>query len=591
MKTLHLGFDATGRPITLENADRLTHMHIVGSSGSGKSKFMEWMLRGELEAGQGFCLIDPHGTLYDAVSDYAAHKVINKEIVLLNLSQPHSVIGFSPFRRTATGDVSVQVDRRISATFHAWGVDNADATPTLERTLRLIYTIMLEHNLGLPQAAHLIDFNASDVRGPLIEQLQTPLIQKEWRELQSLKARDWHDEVLSAKNRLFRLLTSKVLTRFMGLPEKSIDLAEIIEQGKVLLVNLAPSDYLSHENARVFGALLVNDFFECALRRKKQANGDDPKPYYLYMDEFADFISLDITKMLDQVRKFGLFLIMAHQRFGQIDENVIDAVLTNCKIKAVFGGLRYESAKIMAQELFIGELDPKKIKAAIYQTKFWPNYERDKVYTHSSSSSESTGTSSSAMSGFSYGTTAGETFTPGDWFGLPAQVGLSSARSSGFSNASGSSEAHSHSYSESEGVADIPIFVPVPFQELSSVQYYSLDEQLVELTAALKRQYGRHCFIEIRDQKTQPMLVPFVENYHTSEANKEWYKQKQLARQDALPVEEVDMLLESQETALMNTVTLLPQGQPEAALSEKGRSSKAKKNIFQTIDVDPIGRE
>ena len=73
-----------------------------------------------------------------------------------------------------------------------------------------------------------------------------------------------------------------------------------------------------------------------------------------------DFVSPDITKMLDQVRKFGLFLIMAHQRFGQIDEDVIDAVLTNCKLKAVFGGLRYESAQLMAQELFIGSLTRRK---------------------------------------------------------------------------------------------------------------------------------------------------------------------------------------------------------------------------------------
>src|SRR5258708_10950049 len=141
--------------------------------------------------------------------------------------------------------------------------------------------------------------------------------------------------------------------------------------------------------------------------------------------------------MLDQVRKFGLFTVLAHQRFGQLDENLIDAVLTNCRIKAVFGGLPYESAKLMAQEMFIGELDPMKIKVAIEQTKFWPQYSRAKVYTHTSGYSEVSASGNSSMSGFAAGSTTGESFTPGDWFGAPTQVGLSSVSSSRSSSVSG----------------------------------------------------------------------------------------------------------------------------------------------------------
>src|SRR5438132_6521321 len=113
----------------------------------------------------------------------------------------------------------------------------------------------------------------------------------------------------------------------------------------------------------------------------RRATRPEPVPYHLYLDEFQNFVSIDIADMLDQVRKFGLFTILAHQRFGHLDENITDAVLTNCRIKAVFGGLPTQSARLMAEELFIGDLDAKKIKAAIYQTKFWPKYSRDKVYT------------------------------------------------------------------------------------------------------------------------------------------------------------------------------------------------------------------
>ena len=337
MKPLMLGFDGRGRKLNLADKERKTHAHIIGSSGSGKSKFLEHLMRQDMQRRQGFCLIDPHGTLYDAVLDWASHQVLERKVIQLNLSQPGQVIGFNPFQRAPSGDISVQVERRVTATCHAWGVEDTDQTPTLARTLRLIYAVMLEHNLGLPQVRHLIDFNGHEIRAPLIEQLSTPLIQAEWQELQAMKPREWREETLSARNRLFKLLTSPTLDRVMGLAGHSINLSEIIEEGSFLLVNLAPSDYLSHENAAVFGALLVNEFFECAMRRDTKHG--DPQPYYLYLDEFQNFVSPAIAGMLDQIRKFGIFLTLAHQRFGQLDEDIIDAVLTNCKIKAVFGGL------------------------------------------------------------------------------------------------------------------------------------------------------------------------------------------------------------------------------------------------------------
>ena len=231
MSSLHLGYDAAGKGIRLRPDDRKTHMHVIGSSGSGKSKFLEWMIRGDLRNRQGFCLIDPHGTLYNDVLDYCAHQVLDREIIQLNLSQPDNVIGFNPFQRAEAGDISVQVDRRISATMHAWNIESTDETPTLARTLRLIYTVMLESNLGLPQVQHLIDFNAQEIRGHLVEKLQTPLVQKEWKELQQLRAKEWRDETLSAKNRLFKLLTSPTLARFMGIPGHSLNLGEIMDSG------------------------------------------------------------------------------------------------------------------------------------------------------------------------------------------------------------------------------------------------------------------------------------------------------------------------------------------------------------------------
>ena len=505
MKPLFLGYDARGKPIRLKPDDRGIHMHVLGSSGSGKSRFLEWMIRGDLKNRQGFCLIDPHGELYDAVVAYCARYVLDREIILLNLSEPNTVVSFNPFRKSVGTDISVQVERRVTATMHAWGVENADETPTLSRTLRLIYTVMIEQGLGLPQAEHLLNFGAKDIRGFLIEGLKSPFIRREWLELHDLKPKDWRDEILSAKNRLFKLLTSDAIKRFMGLSGVSIDLRDIMDQGKVLLVNLKQSQHLSYEAARTFGALLVNEFFESATLRNPRP-GRDPLPYYLYLDEFQNFVSLDICRMLAEVRKRGLFLVLAHQYFEQLDEEVTAAALNNCGIKAVFGGLSATNARLMAEELFLGKLDPKKVKASIYQTKFWPEYRRDKVYGKGSSEGSSHGSShSSGQASFS-GMSSGQSFyTPDNWFGSTSPTGMmSDTTSSGSTSSTSSGFSDSDSYSTSESEADIPIFFPVPFQELSTVQYYTVEEQLTELAAALKLQFQRHCFIQIRQQKPSP---------------------------------------------------------------------------------------
>src|ERR1700730_367582 len=110
-----LGYDATGRPIWLKAQDRKIHTHVIGSSGSGKSKFLEWMMRGDLKNRQGFALLDPHGTLYNDIVAYCGHRVLDRDIICLNLSSPDAVIGFNPFQRAADGNVAVQVDRRINA--------------------------------------------------------------------------------------------------------------------------------------------------------------------------------------------------------------------------------------------------------------------------------------------------------------------------------------------------------------------------------------------------------------------------------------------------------------------------------------------
>lgn len=554
MKPLFLGYDAEEKPIHLAPQHRKIHTHVIGSSGSGKSKFLEWMMRGDLDHRQGFCLIDPEGTLYKDVLGYCAHYA-QEEVILLNLSKPDLIISYNPFKKQPGMDVDVQVEQCVTATLHAWNQPDPNKTPTLWRTLRLIYTLMIEQNLGLGQAEQLIDFEAKGLREKLITKLQTPLIQKEWRYLNALEGvqgrRLWREEMLSAINRLFPFLTSPTLRRFMGIPGESLDLKQIMDEGKVLLINLAASGKLSADNGRLFGSLLLSDLYHAASRRQEDdESGEPPEPYYCYVDEFQEFVSLDIAKALDRSRKRGLFFILSHQRVGQLEQEDVAGVgdaIDNCKIKVVFGGLGTPGARKMAEEIFIAQLDPTRIKFAIWQTKFWPVYRRDKVYTKSSSRAIASGLMESL--GHGSATTAGSFYQPGDWFSMGQLAGTSAVAAASNMSVRGSSQ--SEVYGDADAESDIPTLFPVPFEELSSIQTYTIDEQLWELTAALKEQYPRHCFIKLQEQKTQPMLVPFVRPYSPPAESRSWYINFLGGGQGARSAADVDRLMESAHSALV----------------------------------------
>jgi hypothetical protein len=155
-------------------------------------------------------------------------------------------------------------------------------------------------------------------------------------------------------------------------------------------------------------------------------------------------------------------------------------------------------------------------------------------------------------SGLSSAEVAGQFFQPQDWFS-EALVGTSVTATAGLTSVRGQHTNRTDFQGDAGGVSDVPILLPVPFQELSGVQYYSPEEQLVELTAALKEQFQRHCFIKIHDQKTQPMRVPFVEPYFIPSKNKRWYEDRLYSRASALPPEVVDRAIAAQENELLKT--------------------------------------
>lgn len=533
MKEILIGYTDGNRPVKLNGQDLETHVHGIGASRTGKSKLVESVVREMISERQGCCVIDPHGFLYQDILRWLAYIEPKRNIVLFNPSSSGRIVGFNPFRATG-GDISTQADRRVKATVKAWGAANTDETPRLERWLRSLYYALIEQGYPLDVARHLLSFREKNFREYLVGRIQSDVIRAEFEELSDLsRLRDFTDQIESTRNRLFRFLAPQQLRRIMCLNVNNLNLQQIVDRGDILLVNLQPSENLTEENARVIGTLLLNELWEIGMRRKQTPAGKPPSSFYIIIDEFQKFLTPDIPDMLDQAAKYGLHLMLFHQHLSQLrelDESAYGAIMTNARTKIVFGGLSRDDARTIAQEIFPGQIDLKRIKFLIEQTKFRPVYGRDKVYTHSS--------------GGSLGSTTQE--------GTAWQYTDDGA--AGWTDSSGSASSDSSSWQDGE--SDIPIFTPEEFKELSSLTAYSLEEQLWELSDKIMQQNQRAFLIRRPGQETIAAVTPYVKTWYIAPERLNVYIEERL--KGFLTTTEVDRALQAAHVHLLQEAKLSP---------------------------------
>lgn len=572
MKPTMLGTSAAGQPVRLDFATRRsTHVHVIGGSGKGKSKFLESLIRQDITNGQGICVVDWHGELYNNILRWMHGKDIGlfhdyRKVVLINPSNPLFVSTFNPFFRNNLDPAALnaQAESLITTVLRAWGAKNADEMPTFERMCRALFYFMLETGEALPNAVRLLDFSAKSLRDYAMRSVSSPIAQSTWRELGMIKKfEDWQGQTGSTKNRLTRFVGSISVSRFMGLRRSDVNVADIVDGQRIVLVNLGESKYLPRESAGLFAALLLREFFTSAMDRSNRESryGVKPKPFVLYLDEFQEYINDDMAAMLDQVRKGGIHMVLAHQHLGHFWDNphLKKAVFTNARIRAVFGGLDYEDASAVVNEMCLEELNTRQIKQAYY-SHYTVYQEETRVVRSSGESeswSESSGTSSSSSQSSSSGSGEIESAStgvghPGDPFYDPvaqAWINEMSGSSSYEGESSSSSTSETSSNSSSNGGSSstsrsiVPFLRPITKEQLSSETEWSREEKLSKMAEVLKYQTERHCFVRVDTHKTQPICVPFIRTRHVEGDSLDGYEVLLNRKSKFLTAMEVDQLL------------------------------------------------
>ena len=526
---LRMGSDQQGgRSVYLTDKDHSTHMQVIGATGTGKSKMLEWMIRQDILDGRGVCLIDPHASLYEGLVEWMANKrSLKQRVVLFDPSVDDWVFGFNPLRKTSV-DVSFQMDAMVRACAKVWGDADLDQTPLLKRCLRNVFYVLAEKGLTLVEAMHLISDTAPEVRRRLTADIVDPYTRQEWQGFNRMKPHEFRDVFGSTQNRLIEFLGSERLRRIFGQSQCTIDFRRLMDEGGILLVNLGWGKTISAQNARLLGTLLINDLFTAARGRPEGS-----RPFYLYIDEFAEFANEDTAQILDQCRKWGLHLVLAHQHLKQLkeaSEKVYYSVMTNAKTKLVFGGLTPDDAEVLAKQIFMGEFDIDEIKHELLSRKIMDYREETRTISsssHGTGSSWSETSGSGSSNGFGSGHSAGESSSLGPNQDDPTvTTSFGDTESIFFGMSEFSASTTGGSEFDAYGESEVPFLVPVFGEEISAVQFRSLEEQLYRAMALMVNQPTRHGLLKIPDRKVLALRAPLVKPGYARTERVEGYKER-----------------------------------------------------------------
>ncbi len=332
----------------VEQRFRDTHFYVIGSSGTGKTKFLEYLIQQDIQSGRGFGVIDPHGDLIEDVKGwlYFAKRVfgrdLEKDVVLIEPTNPEKTVSFNPLEQIKGVFPEEQAAELVGVFKKIWW-DSWGAR--MEDILRNSLIALVENNLTLVELPLILTDNL--IRKRILRKVKNPHCLRCFRAYEKVRPSTWREWIESTLNKVDALLADHRMRHIFTSPKSSFNLREIIDSQKVLLVKLEKGRLKG--SADLLGSLLLSKIQMAAFSRT-DIPPEKRKPFYLYIDEFQNFATQSFIDVLSEARKYGLSLILAHQNLAQLPKELRSSILSNCGVQTCFQVSR-DDAQIMAKEL------------------------------------------------------------------------------------------------------------------------------------------------------------------------------------------------------------------------------------------------
>jgi len=329
----------------LPEADRTTHFYAVGATGWGKSTLLESMILQDIIYKRSFGVIDPTGDLIKPIKGwlyYWGPDSLQDDIVLLDLADPVNTLTFNPLEQIKGYSIEEMALQLVEVFQKIWG---DSCGPRMGGIMRNSLIALAENNLTLLELP--IFLTNTTVRARLLQNVKSPTCRQQFEHFNGVGMRLWNEWIESTLNKVDAFISNPRIRHILAAPKSSFNLREIMDNGKILLVNLDKTKL--SEGSALVGAMLVNKIQMAAFSRS-DTEPAERRQFYLYIDEFQNFATKSFIDILCEARKYKLSLILAHQNLSQLPKDLRDSILGNCGIQACFRVNR-EDAQIMAKEI------------------------------------------------------------------------------------------------------------------------------------------------------------------------------------------------------------------------------------------------
>jgi hypothetical protein len=326
-------------PVSLSPEARSQHCYVIGASGTGKSTLLLNLILQDIERGEGVAVLDPHGDLIDEILGRIPERRFD-DVVLLDPSDEEFPVGFnvlkahSEVEKNLLGSDLVAVFRRLST---SWG----DQMTSVLGNAVLAFLESSEGGSLVDLRRFLVD---QSFRTKHLKTVRDPEIIYYWEKTFPMLVAKPQGSILT---RLDTFLRPKLIRYIVAQKKNTFDLGAIMNEGKIFLAKLSQGA-IGEENAYLLGTLLVSKFQQLAMSRQQTA-ADLRRNFYLYIDEFQNFVTPSMAAILSGARKYRLGLILAHQELQQLasrDADVASAVIANPYTRVCFRLGDYDAKRL-----------------------------------------------------------------------------------------------------------------------------------------------------------------------------------------------------------------------------------------------------
>lgn len=332
----HNYFRGQTREVRIKREDRFRHFYVVGQTGTGKSSILQVMIRQDLQNGDGLCVIDPHGSLIEDIMPFIPRERAD-DVIYFNPADLERPMGLNLLEASTDEEKDMVALDAMNIMIKLF--DEEIFGPRIQDYFRNGCLTLMDD----PEGGALTDivrlFTDDDFQRYKTSKVKNPIVKSFWiHQMAKTGAREKQEMIPYFAAKFGAFVTNTMMRNIIGQTKSAFDFYKVMQEGKILLMNLAKGE-TGEINSKLLGLIIVSKLQMAALQRQRLEK-KDRRDFFLYIDEFQNYVTESIEVILSEARKYRLGLNIAHQYLAQLEGTEAKKGARKVSLKdAIFGNV------------------------------------------------------------------------------------------------------------------------------------------------------------------------------------------------------------------------------------------------------------